>query len=288
MSTVHAAPELLDRLAYHRQVNAPRLGRYMGYYRNPMSDLLTYLSAAPSTAFSMRPYRQYQEIGLPTRITGFRVTTDGTPQPAGPLDAQRKEVVIENDIAWRINTMVDFALPKLPPFTSTAGDPQRRGQITRVLNAVLDASGGVALFQQLLLLGAIHGSSYLLLEPAPELLAALVQRRTTPQTAAAPQQSTVGELPLSGASGPAFVPGDVDYSNAASLPDFSVFPPLELGRATGGARGEGANGGVGENGDGLAAGPRVRTDSMPEPAGLGPDIASAETVARESASAGLA
>lgn len=288
MSTFHASPELFDRLAYHRQVNAPRLARYMGYYRNPMSDLLTYLPSSPSCTFSMRPYRQYQEVGLPTRITGFRVTTDGTPQSAGPLDSQRKEVVIENDIAWRINTMVDFALPNLPPFTSTAAAPVRRTQITRVLNAVLDASGGVALFQQLLLLGAIHGSSYLLLEPAPDLLAALAQRRTTPAPAAPRRQSTAGEPPLPGTPGLVSVPGALDLSPAASLPNSSVVSPLDLGRASGGPGNAGVTGpAVGGNGNGTAVPLQTRTDSTPESAGSGPDIASAEVATPESAAAVL-
>lgn len=181
-------PELMDRLKWHRRAVVPRLNRLMGYYRNPMNDLTEYLPGSPTASFATRPYRQYQELGLPTRITGFRVTTDGTPLPTGSLDVQRKEVVIENDIAWRVNTLLDFALTHLPTIVSTAANPQQRQRITQLLRAVLQHSGGIALLQQLLLLGAVHGSSYLLLEPRADLLAALACRRATPRAGSAGAQ----------------------------------------------------------------------------------------------------
>ena len=147
----------------------------MGYYRNPMSELADYLPAPSSSTLGVRLYRQYQEIGLPCRITGFRHTPSGCPVSSGSLDTDRKEVVIENDIGWRINALIDFALPRLPAIASTAATPELRQKITHVLNSVLEASGGITLLQQLALLGSIHGTSYLMLQPSADLLQALAR-----------------------------------------------------------------------------------------------------------------
>ena len=172
------APEqILPRLAWLRDVVRPRLDRYLGYYRNPATELTAFLPCSPSTSLAVRPFRQFQEAGLPARITGFRTRPDGTPVPNGQLDLQRKEVVIENDIAWRINTLVDFAAAYLPAITSTAQDPAQRQRITRMINDLLTAAGGPRLLQQLVLLGAIHGSAWLQLRPSPELLAQLADTK---------------------------------------------------------------------------------------------------------------
>lgn len=135
----------------------PQLARWMGYYRNPRR-----------TCDGSAVQRQYQEIGLPPRITGFRQRGD---VPAGPLEPQRKEVVIENDIAWRLNTMVDFAVGAMPLVASTARDAATRTRLTAALQRVLAASGGVGLLQELVLLGSIHGSAYVMLRPEAALLA---------------------------------------------------------------------------------------------------------------------
>ncbi len=97
---------LRNRLAHHATVFAPRLKRLWNYYRNsstPHSD----------SHLSSRPYRQAQEYGLPPRITAD--TTD--------IDVVRKEVVIENDIAWRIDTMIDFLFGQPLVINSAAPDP---------------------------------------------------------------------------------------------------------------------------------------------------------------------
>ncbi len=117
----------------------------------------TCFPANNTTTFAVRPFRQYQEIGLPARITGFRRAADGAAIATGIIDIQRKEVVIENDIAWRINTLIDFALGKFPVIASTASDPAAQEKITAVINAILEASGGLALLQQILLQGSVSG-----------------------------------------------------------------------------------------------------------------------------------
>lgn len=168
--------ELLHRLACQRDLAGPRLARFMGYYRNPMSELADYLPVGRGVTLASHPYRQYQEIGLPVRITGFRHTAEGLPVPLVPLERQRKEVVIENDIAWRINTLIDFAVPRLPAIVSTASTPELRRTITALLNAVLEASGGAALLQHLALLGAIHGAAYLMVQPSHALLEVMARQ----------------------------------------------------------------------------------------------------------------
>src|SRR5687768_11196652 len=71
----------------------PRYRRLWAYFRNPMRPL--------DAAGDDKPYRQAQEWGLPTRITGYRVSSDVSSSQRVE-DIARKEVVIENDIAWRV------------------------------------------------------------------------------------------------------------------------------------------------------------------------------------------
>src|SRR5437899_269032 len=77
------AEAILPRLAWLRDAVGRRLERYLGYYRNPSTELTAYLPCSASASLAVRPYRQYQEAGLPARITGFRTRTDGTPVPNG-------------------------------------------------------------------------------------------------------------------------------------------------------------------------------------------------------------
>ncbi len=131
---------LRERLATHRAVTTPRLRRLWDYYRNPRTP-----HRDPRS--SSRPYRQAQEYGLPARITAD--TTD--------IEIVRKEVVIENDIAWRIDTMIDFLFGQPMVINSTASDPQRRACIEHLLRQILARNGGVSFFQKLALIGSVYG-----------------------------------------------------------------------------------------------------------------------------------
>lgn len=136
----------------HRRTRLPRLDRLWRYYRNPASN-----TALPSPDLS--PYaaiRLAQAEGLPARLRGRH-------HPLTDDRHREREVVIENDIAWRIDALVDFVFGKPPIILSAAPDPERRALIQRTLDAVLDASGGIALLQDALLLGAVHGHIDLLL-----------------------------------------------------------------------------------------------------------------------------
>ena len=86
-----SAELILPRLAWLAEVVGPRLERFMGYYRNPASELAAVLPCSPGTRFAVRPFRQFQELGLPARITGFRQASDGGAVAAScAIDARRK------------------------------------------------------------------------------------------------------------------------------------------------------------------------------------------------------
>jgi hypothetical protein len=77
--------------------------RLWSYYRNEM------IEASGVGDENSLPYRQEQEVGLPSRLTGVRYNAfGGIGAPQQVAGVQRKEVVIENDIGWRIDTLVFF------------------------------------------------------------------------------------------------------------------------------------------------------------------------------------
>ncbi len=71
--------------------------------------------------------------------------------------------MIENDIAWRIHTLVDFMFPEPPRIVSKAEDPTLRLAIETILARVIETSGGIALWQNAALLGSVYGHVDLLL-----------------------------------------------------------------------------------------------------------------------------
>lgn len=139
-----SAAALTGLLDEHDKSARPRLARLWSYYRNPEAPRLTLTGEADGRR------RLAQERGLPERLTG---------RQGGRLDDRTpaKEIVIENDIAWRLHAMVDFMFGKPISFQSTARDGSKREAIGRVLDAVFEASGGIALLQDMALLGGVHG-----------------------------------------------------------------------------------------------------------------------------------
>lgn len=137
-----AVSELLDE-------RAPRLRLLWDYYHNPSI-------AAETTDPSARAYRLAQEQGLPPRLVG---AVDGS--------IQRKEIVVENDIAWRVDTMVDYLFGKPIVVNSEAPDPARRALIERLLRLILAVNGGIGLLQQMALSGAVCGFVDLLVKLDP-------------------------------------------------------------------------------------------------------------------------
>jgi hypothetical protein len=139
----------IERLLNH---DGPRYRLMWAYYRNPMLPV-----AVVESQGSERPYRQAQEWGLPPRITGRLPGPDELSPGPAVEGVARKEIVIENDLGWRIETMIDYLVGKPLLITSTATDPSRREQIETLLRAVLVHNGGIVFMQHLALLGAIYG-----------------------------------------------------------------------------------------------------------------------------------
>lgn len=152
-------------LARRRAADLPRLELLWRYYRNP----LTLSRSAPGSGATRR-YETGQREGLPDRLAG--------PADAALDDRRRaREVVIENDIAWRIHTMVDFMFGKPVRLRSTARDADTRAAVEAVLDAVLEGSGGVSLLQDTALLGHVYGHVDLVLRIDEPRLARLAASR---------------------------------------------------------------------------------------------------------------
>ncbi|MFG0252796.1 MAG: hypothetical protein ACF8NJ_07990, partial [Phycisphaerales bacterium JB038] len=131
-------------LAEHATERLPRLERLWRYYRNPVRS-------SPQTG----QHCLAQEDGLPERLR--------LPGRQAHDDRVCREIVIENDIAWRVHALVDFMFGKPVRFTSLAGDRHLRSLIEQTLDTVLEANGGIRLLQDLALLGSVHGAVDLLL-----------------------------------------------------------------------------------------------------------------------------
>jgi hypothetical protein len=95
-----------------------------------------------------------QECGLPRRLRGGGI---GGGAGHGDGDARDREVVIENDIRWRVDAMVDFVFGKPITIVSTAEDERLRERIELALDAAWEASGGVQLLQDACTLGIVFG-----------------------------------------------------------------------------------------------------------------------------------
>ena len=125
----------------HQHRVLPRFELFWDYYRNDLIE-------AAADGSEARPYRLAQERGLPARLTSSHTT---------PAKRQAREIVIENDIAWRIHALVDFMFSKPIALQSLAPDRERASLIETFLREVLEANGGLGFQQDLALLGAIHG-----------------------------------------------------------------------------------------------------------------------------------
>ena len=135
-----------------------QFGKLWDYYRNEMYEFARTGAIGNKINESSRCYIQGQEYGLPARITGIMHSANsGVFGGRAVSDIQRKEVVIENDIAWRINAMVDFLFGKGVGFGSRAADSQKRAEIESILKAVFAANGAVGFFQDMAVLGSVYG-----------------------------------------------------------------------------------------------------------------------------------
>ena len=144
----------------------PRLNKLWTYFRNPLRPVG--LGGPEGWQRSGRWYRQAQEIGLPARVVGDRV---GGSIALDDRFTRRREVVIENDIAWRVQAMIDFMFGRPVRVRSTAKDAATRDRVERALDAVWEASGGIALLQDAALMGHVFGHVDLVLHLDEAVLA---------------------------------------------------------------------------------------------------------------------
>ncbi|UCE99613.1 MAG: phage portal protein, partial [Planctomycetota bacterium] len=141
------------------------------YYTNRMVEIEGCGSFDRKVNESGRCYVQAQEYGLPTRITGLvHSAKTGVFGGMTVKDIQRKEVVIENDITWRINAAVDFLFGKPISFVSKSPDSQKRAEIESILKAVFEANGAIGFFQDMAVLGSVYGFVDCLVRPGSEIL----------------------------------------------------------------------------------------------------------------------
>jgi hypothetical protein len=150
-----------DYLEWLVDVHAADIHRHFSrlwdYYANPMVETAGG-SAERKVNESGRCYVQAQEYGLPARITGLvHSPQTGVFGSQVVKDIQRKEVVIENDIAWRVNAAADFLFGKPISLISKASEDRKRKDIEAVLKALFAANGGLGFFQDMAVLGSVYG-----------------------------------------------------------------------------------------------------------------------------------
>jgi SPP1 Gp6-like portal protein len=171
------AAQLHERIDRHQAGPVPRFQRLWSYYRNP-SSWTGGLQNGPSARHLA------QRCGLPARLRGDQITDDRQ-------DA--REIVIENDIAWRVDSMVDFLLREPITLLSQASDEGKRRDIEQVLDMVLEASGGAQLLHDILLLGGVYGHVDVLVR-TDELFA--LRRRATGMAGIADAAETIRIEPV--------------------------------------------------------------------------------------------
>lgn len=160
-------PALVDHLIRGQEQGAPELERFWAYYRNPA----IHTTGVGADGLTESSRRLAQEEGLPARVTGGRVGVVGDDRYA-----ERREVVIENDIAWRVHAMIDFLFGKQPTIVSTAQSEATRELIDELVESAWKSSGGVELLQDAALIGHVYGHVDLLLRVDDEALASFGRR----------------------------------------------------------------------------------------------------------------
>ncbi|MCK4294498.1 MAG: phage portal protein [Planctomycetes bacterium] len=165
--------DYVEWLVDEHSVNIARhFGRLWEYYANPMAEAIGLGACERKVSESGRCYVQAQEYGLPSRITGLLHSANAGVLGARPVkDVQRKEVVIENDIAWRINAAVDFLFGKPISFVSKSPDGQKRAKTETILKAVFAANGGISFFQDMAVLGSVYGFVDCFVRPGDDIIA---------------------------------------------------------------------------------------------------------------------
>jgi hypothetical protein len=184
--------DFLEWLVDVHSVNINRhFSKLWDYYANPIIEVTGGSASERKVGETGRCYAQAQEAGLPFRITGVaRSGRLGAFDARAIRDIQRKEVVIENDIAWRVNAAADFLFGKPISIVSKAPDGRRRSELESILRAVFAANGGLGFFQDMAVLGSVYGFVDCFIRPSSSLLDHALVRPSDP----APPLATVLQL----------------------------------------------------------------------------------------------
>ncbi len=163
--------KFVDWLVDEQWVNMQsHYSRLWDYYQNPMYSPAGLSAVDTKLDETARPYIQAQEMGLPARITGIKRTVQsGAMGGKSAGNISRKEVVIENDIGWRITAMVDFLFGKGVYIVSKAEDKKRRAEIDRIMKELFASNGGVRFFQDMAVLGAVYGFVDCIVRPGKKI-----------------------------------------------------------------------------------------------------------------------
>jgi hypothetical protein len=141
------------------------------YYANPRTEATGSSASDRKVNESGRCYVQAQEYGLPARITGLVHSGNTGVFGVRPISqVQRKEVVIENDITWRVNAAVDFLFGKPISFVSKSSDGQKRAEIETILKAVFTANGDIGFLQDMAVLGSVYGFVDCFVRPGDDII----------------------------------------------------------------------------------------------------------------------
>ena len=163
--------DYIDWLVDEHSINIRRhFSKLWDYYTNRMVDRYQVASLSGHASGLEKCYFQAQEYGLPSRITGQVYSASGgvfCSQSA--KDVRRKEVVIENDIGWRIRAEIDFLFGKPISFVSKSPDTRKRAEIESVLKAVFSVNGGIGFFQDMAVLGSVYGFVDCFVRPGSEI-----------------------------------------------------------------------------------------------------------------------
>jgi hypothetical protein len=145
--------------------------RLWDYYTNPKVETTGTGAADRKVNESGRCYVQAQEYGLPARITGMVHTGRAGIFGARPVnEVQRKEVVIENDIAWRVNAAVDFLFGKPVTIVSKSPDQPKSAEIQSIIKALFAANGDIGFFQDMAVLGSVYGFVDCFVRPGDKII----------------------------------------------------------------------------------------------------------------------
>jgi len=127
----------------HETLALPEYDRFWMYYRNPQTQVEVRDGNTLRTA-----WRAAQAEGLPGRLRGAQ-------EAGGAL----REAVIENDIGWRVNTLVEYMAGRRVGVVSRCerASEERRSEIEAVATAILEANGGLQWVHDLALLGSVYG-----------------------------------------------------------------------------------------------------------------------------------